>query len=682
MATKKVNIDIIAKDKTRMAMQGATRGINNLKNSVFNLKVAFAALGLGFVAKGFLNTSREIENLKVRFKFLFSTVEEGEKAFKGLLKFAGQVPFSLEEIQRGAASLAVVSDSAEEMNELLAITGDIAAASGLDFQTTAEQMMRVWSAGIASADLFRERGVRDMLEFEAGVRYSAEKSKEHILKAFREGTVGVKGASKEMATTFDGVMSMIGDKYLTFKTIVMDAAPYELIKAGFKELEKALEENFGTIEKAGQQFGRSLVDAFMIATISLSKLKDVIEPVAKMAWNSIKNLVVAVNELPATVKSLGLLGFLMLGTKGKLVVLAIGAVVDDLEDKVATMVEKFAGFNQKILEWRKKWDPFIDQEEIDLIQSWNDEMFEMVKNMRETVDGSKELNSEIENVVLSLGKWGDISEAEFNKMSKDTQALILFWKKLKDQIAETKVSTNIPDAITGGDEKQEKTLTFMQKLKNIVDEMTEGFSTGFNEAMKEAGNLMKNMEKVGKESFARLKETLTNFVMTGKLQFEDLARFIVRSIVEALVGKAVSAAITKSMQMFKMDAIKKAMISVYEGALKTFSSIPWPFNMIAVAGAIASGMALVNKIKGFEKGGRPPKNQPSIVGEKGPELFVPDTAGTIVPNNQLGGNPVTVNFNINTVDARGFNELLVNSRGVIVNMINSAVNEKGKVAII
>ena len=43
---------------------------------------------------------------------------------------------------------------------------------------------------------------------------------------------------------------------------------------------------------------------------------------------------------------------------------------------------------------------------------------------------------------------------------------------------------------------------------------------------------------------------------------------------------------------------------------------------------------------------------------------------------------MTVKFNINTVDARGFNELLVNTRGVIVNMINSAVNEKGKVAII
>ena len=48
----------------------------------------------------------------------------------------------------------------------------------------------------------------------------------------------------------------------------------------------------------------------------------------------------------------------------------------------------------------------------------------------------------------------------------------------------------------------------------------------------------------------------------------------------------------------------------------------------------------------------------------------------------MGGKPVTVNFNINTVDARGFNELLVNSRGVLVNIINQAVNEKGKMAVI
>ena len=135
--------------------------------------------------------------------------------------------------------------------------------------------------------------------------------------------------------------------------------------------------------------------------------------------------------------------------------------------------------------------------------------------------------------------------------------------------------------------------------------------------------------------------------------------------------------------MAKAKAIKDAMISLYGGALKTFESIPFPFSIIAVAGALAFGGSLINKLKSFEKGGRPPVGQPSIVGEKGAELFVPDQAGTIVPNDKLGmSKNVTVNFNINTVDARGFNELLVNSRGTIVNLINSAMNEKGKMAIV
>ena len=34
MATKQVNIDIIAKDKTQKAMQSATKGVDGLKNNV------------------------------------------------------------------------------------------------------------------------------------------------------------------------------------------------------------------------------------------------------------------------------------------------------------------------------------------------------------------------------------------------------------------------------------------------------------------------------------------------------------------------------------------------------------------------------------------------------------------------------------------------------------------------
>ena len=36
----------------------------------------------------------------------------------------------------------------------------------------------------------------------------------------------------------------------------------------------------------------------------------------------------------------------------------------------------------------------------------------------------------------------------------------------------------------------------------------------------------------------------------------------------------------------------------------------------------------------------------SVVGERGPELFVPQSAGTIIPNTALGGQSVVINQQI------------------------------------
>lgn len=66
----------------------------------------------------------------------------------------------------------------------------------------------------------------------------------------------------------------------------------------------------------------------------------------------------------------------------------------------------------------------------------------------------------------------------------------------------------------------------------------------------------------------------------------------------------------------------------------------------------------------FADGGSPPVGKVSIVGERGPELFVPKSAGTIIPNHMLGGsgvsNSVAVNVTINqsgdtqsSTDAKG-----------------------------
>jgi len=57
----------------------------------------------------------------------------------------------------------------------------------------------------------------------------------------------------------------------------------------------------------------------------------------------------------------------------------------------------------------------------------------------------------------------------------------------------------------------------------------------------------------------------------------------------------------------------------------------------------------------FASGGRPPVGQASLVGEKGPELFVPSQSGTIVPNNEIGSNTtnIVVNVDATNTDVQG-----------------------------
>lgn len=59
----------------------------------------------------------------------------------------------------------------------------------------------------------------------------------------------------------------------------------------------------------------------------------------------------------------------------------------------------------------------------------------------------------------------------------------------------------------------------------------------------------------------------------------------------------------------------------------------------------------------FADGGSPPLGKVSLVGERGPELFVPNTAGKIIPNHELsrvGGGGTTNNyFNVGDIPTIG-----------------------------
>jgi hypothetical protein len=90
-------------------------------------------------------------------------------------------------------------------------------------------------------------------------------------------------------------------------------------------------------------------------------------------------------------------------------------------------------------------------------------------------------------------------------------------------------------------------------------------------------------------------------------------------------------------------------------------------------------------------GGTVSGNMPYLVGERGPELFMPNSNGNIIPNDKLnmdgsgsdysgsaGMGSANITFNINTLDARGVDQLLTQRQDLIVGMINRALRERGK----
>lgn len=67
-----------------------------------------------------------------------------------------------------------------------------------------------------------------------------------------------------------------------------------------------------------------------------------------------------------------------------------------------------------------------------------------------------------------------------------------------------------------------------------------------------------------------------------------------------------------------------------------------------------------------------------VVGEQGPEVFMPEVAGDIIPAGQSMGSNTNVNFSINAVDADGVEDLLVRQRGNIIGMMREAANSYGQ----
>jgi lambda family phage tail tape measure protein len=150
------------------------------------------------------------------------------------------------------------------------------------------------------------------------------------------------------------------------------------------------------------------------------------------------------------------------------------------------------------------------------------------------------------------------------------------------------------------------------------------FQSGWDRAYNNFVEKAKDSSSAGAQAFnsmtSNMESALDRFVQTGKISFSELAN----SIIQDLLRIAMRAQIT----------------GLFENLLGGMGGIGGLFGgssggVGANAGAYSIGD---NPFIGmYADGGNPPVGMPSIVGERGPELFIPKTSGTIIPNNALSG---------------------------------------------
>ena len=636
-------LNILAKDKTRQAFNGVRAGLTNLRSAVFSVQSAIIGIGGGLAIKSILNVGSTVEQLRLRFAFLFKGVKEGDKAFQGLIDFASRVPFSLEEIQAGAGNLAVVTKNAEELNEILAITGNVASVTGLDFRTTAEQIQRSFSSGIGSADLFRERGVRALLGFKAGVQVTTEETKKRFRELFGKGGEFEK-ATEVLSTSFTGTLSMLSDKLFKFRLDTAQAGFFDFIKQGLAEINKLIENNQDQLSQFGARLSAGLITATKNIVIGSAVIIEALKPVFSFVFTSVGNLFDFLQTLPETVRTFGVIGFLMLGTKGKLLVLAIGGFLDEIRFKLGEFLQQFAEFNQKILDTRKSLK-LVSKEGFEKIKKQNDDILAVAEKLKKPIGELKD------EVLQTEDGFGGIS-SELRRFLDTLEAKALISaKQVEEILSKLKAST----------EETKKVGVELDKVKqNTLD--------GFKKDFESINETLSKMAQTGIKAFSR---GLAESLVLGKklnMTMKEIAQKILVDIVSFTIQIVIQETIRNALKKDQVDNEKKI---TNELRSQTTEMKRQAFLSLFTGGSGGGLPFMAN-------GGAVSKGRPVVVGERGPELFVPNQTGQITQSARgTSGGQTTVNFNINTLDASGFDDLLVRNRGTITQIINSAVNERG-----
>jgi lambda family phage tail tape measure protein len=166
-------------------------------------------------------------------------------------------------------------------------------------------------------------------------------------------------------------------------------------------------------------------------------------------------------------------------------------------------------------------------------------------------------------------------------------------------------------------------LALAEKMQNAT--FTEGFFTAMIQSAQNATSAFDYGRQAFDSMMGNMSNALTQFVRTGKLSFKDLARSIISDLIAIQLRAQATALFSR--------LIGGMMTGPVVGPGLAAEALPATFNQY---------------LKPMAEGGPVSGNFPYLVGERGPELFVPNRSGAIVPTHQLAGvmgGGQTINYN-------------------------------------
>ena len=237
----------------------------------------------------------------------------------------------------------------------------------------------------------------------------------------------------------------------------------------------------------------------------------------------------------------------------------------------------------------------------------------LTRNMRQQIDA---LTKEADQKIAELSRVKEKEYAkkqyqELDSIAKEKEKLELY----RGQILMTEQDYQIGLARLETEQKiaeimREETLSAEAKARLIENQRKLGDA---KEGVLKLGDQLQTLRSINQSVFSNMGSAIDNFVRTGKFAFKDFARSVIQDIISI--------------------AMKAQATKILSAAFGGFSSL---WGGASTTGLASLGPSVNSASVAFKaEGGPVSANSPYVVGEVGPELFIPRTAGTIIPNNKI-----------------------------------------------